>query len=81
MMKTNLGFPNDFLEQILELSADAQIERRTMAIDRPAIDRLNGEVAAYGKVLALLTGLLKREEFNAIIRKIGLAQSAPERVN
>jgi hypothetical protein len=80
-MKTNLGFANDLLEQLLELSADAQIERRTMAIDRPAIDRLNGEIAAYGKVLTVLTGLLKREEFNAIIRKMGLAQLASERVN
>jgi hypothetical protein len=80
-MRTNLGFANDFLQQILELSADAQIERRTMAIDRPAIDRLNGEVAAYGKVLAVLTRLLKREEFNAIIRETGLAEPTPERVN
>ena len=43
------------IEQILELSADAQIGRREIAKDSLAHYTVTETIAAYGKALALLT--------------------------
>jgi len=55
------------IARILELSADAHIERRLVAKDSPASHNLTGAIMAYGKVLALLTALQQREEFYTVV--------------
>jgi len=55
------------IERILELSADAHIMRRHVAKDSPAFHNLTGAINAYGKVLALLTALQRREELYAVV--------------
>jgi hypothetical protein len=62
------------IERVLELSADAQITRRQTPKDSLAFHRLTGAIAAYGKVLALLTALQQREEFYAIIAQCELSE-------
>jgi hypothetical protein len=65
MMKPNVGLANMSIERILELSADAHIRRRGTIKDSPEFHKLTGVIAAYGKVLALLTGLQQWEELRA----------------
>ena len=67
MMKHNAGLANKVIEPILELSADAHIQRRGTVKDSPEFHKLTGAIAAYGKALALLTALQQREEFYAMI--------------
>jgi hypothetical protein len=66
-MKSNSDHTGQAIQRILELSADAQITRRMVAKDSPAFHNLTGVIAAYGKTLALLTALQRREEFYAIV--------------
>jgi hypothetical protein len=65
MMKPNVGLANMSIDRILELSADAHIRRRGTIKDSPEFHKLTGVIAAYGKVLALLTGLQQWEELHA----------------
>lgn len=67
MRKPNAGLANEVVERLLELSSDAHIQRRGVAADSPAFHALTGEIAAYGKVLALLAALEEREEFDPIV--------------
>jgi hypothetical protein len=67
MMKSSSGLAAKGIERVLELSADAQINRREVAKDSPAFHNLTGAIAAYGKVLALLTTLQQHEEFCAMV--------------
>ena len=67
MMKSSSGLAAKGIERVLELSADAQITRREVAKDSSAFHNLTGAIAAYGKVLALLTALQQREEFYTIV--------------
>jgi hypothetical protein len=73
MMKPSAGLANKVIGQILELSADAQIRRRETAKGSPEFHKLTGAIAAYGKALALLTALQKREEFYAMIDQLDVA--------
>ena len=66
-MKCNSDHTGQAIQRILELSADAQITRDMVAKDSPAFHNLTGVIAAYGKTLALLTALQKREEFYTIV--------------
>jgi hypothetical protein len=66
-MKSNSDHTGQAIQRILELSADAQITRRMVAKDSPAFHNLTGVIAAYGKTLALLRALQRREEFYAIV--------------
>jgi len=50
------------IERVLELSADAHIERRSAAKDSPAFQALTGAIAAYGKVLTFLVALQTAEK-------------------
>ena len=69
MAKKSISSPaDDAVEQILDFSADAQIQRREVVKDSPAFHRFTGAIAAYGKALALLTDLQQQEEFCAIGR-------------
>ncbi len=67
VMKPNSGLANKVIERILELSADAHIQRRGTVKDSPEFHKLTGAIAAYGKALALLAALRQREEFYAMI--------------
>jgi hypothetical protein len=67
MRKFSSGHVSQAIERVLELSADAHITRRNTTKDSLAFHSLTGAIAAYGKALALLTGLQQREEFDAII--------------
>ncbi|OLB28377.1 MAG: hypothetical protein DMG41_35035 [Acidobacteria bacterium] len=49
--------PDNAIERILELSAEAQIKRREAAEDSPAFQNLTGAIVAYGKALGLLSKL------------------------
>jgi hypothetical protein len=70
MMEANSGIANKAIDQILELSADAHIRRRGTVKDSPEFHTLTGAIAAYGKALALLTALQRREEFYAMIDQL-----------
>lgn len=66
-MELNSDVANESIEGMLELSADAHIRRRGTAKDSPEFHRLTGAIAAYGKALAVLRALQKREEFYAML--------------
>ena len=75
MSKSNLSLANEVIERILELSADAHIQRSEVAKDSPAFHTLTGAIAGYGKVLALLTELQQQEEFNQIVGQFEFSES------
>ena len=75
MMKSNAGLANEVIERILELSADAHIQRSEVTKDSPAFNSLTGPIAAYGKVLALLTELQQQEEFDQIVAQFEFSES------
>jgi hypothetical protein len=74
MKKSNSGQADQAIEQVLELSADAQITRRKTPKDSPAFHSLTGAIAAYGKALAILTALQRREELYTIIAQYELSE-------
>jgi hypothetical protein len=51
--------PEDAIDRILELSAEAQTRRRETAANSSAFHKLTGAVLAYGQALDLLTKLRK----------------------
>jgi hypothetical protein len=61
-MKFNSGLAEG-IERVLELSVDAHVKRREVAMNSPDFHNLTGAIVAYGKVLALLTALQQLEEF------------------
>jgi len=70
MMKPSAGLAKTVIDRILELSADAQIRRRETVKGSPEYHKLTGAIVAYGRALALLTALQKREEFYAMIDQL-----------
>ena len=74
MRKPSSGHTSQAIERVLELSADAQITRRKTPKDSPAFHRLAGAIAAYGKALAILTALQRREEFFAVVAQYRLSE-------
>jgi hypothetical protein len=76
MMKPNGGLANKGIERILELSADAHIRRRGMVKGSPEFHKLTGAIAAYGKVLALLTAFQQLEEFYTMIDQLEMPAGA-----
>jgi hypothetical protein len=81
MMKANSCLANRVIERILELSADAQIERRGTVKDSPEFHNLAGAIRAYGKALALLDAVRKEEEFYDFLRELNLLVCVSERVH
>jgi hypothetical protein len=63
----NSGVTEKGIARILELSADAHIQRRQTTPGSPAHHKLTGMIAAYGKAIGLLNALHQREEFYFII--------------
>ena len=78
MMKADSDPASRVIERILELSADAHIERRRTAKDSPAFHNLTGAIAAYGKTLAVLIEVQRQEECYAILRELDLPTSVSE---
>ena len=72
MMRATSGLMNEAIEQVVELSADAHIQRRMTVKSSPQFHKLTGAIAAYGKTLAVLTELQQREEFFALIGEGGI---------
>lgn len=81
MKKAEAGFSNRVIEGILELSAEAQTERRKTAKDSLTFHQLGGAIAAYGKALGLLVEARKEEELYDIILELGLSECVSERVH
>ena len=81
MMKANSGLADRVIERILELSADAQIERRGTIKDSPEFHNLAGAITAYGKAISLLVTVREQEEFHEIMRELNLLVCASERVH
>jgi len=69
-MRMSSGLANLAIEAVLELSADAHIERRMTAKGSHAFHSLTGAIAAYGKTLKLLAALREREEFYATLAEL-----------
>jgi hypothetical protein len=55
--------PDEAIDQILELSAEAHTKRREAAGNSPAFHKLTGAVLAYGEALDLLTKLRKESNW------------------
>jgi hypothetical protein len=77
-MTSDTGLAKLAIAQVLELSADAHIERRMVAQDSAAFHRLTGAIAAYGKALSLLVALEEREQLYAMIAQLNLPRSVTE---
>lgn len=52
--------PDEAIDRILELSAEAQAKRREAAENSSTFNKLTGAVLAYGEALDLLTKLRKQ---------------------
>jgi hypothetical protein len=74
MLKADQGLAKKGIERILELSADAHIQRRGTVKGSPEFHHLTGAIAAYGKALALLTELQELEEVRAMISQVDLSR-------
>jgi len=61
-MEPNVALIQEFVDEILELSASAHVRRRMAAKDSPEFYALNGAISAYGSVLAILTVMRRLEE-------------------
>ena len=81
MMSFNSRVANRAIERILELSADAHIERHGAARNSPEFQNLTGAITAYGKALSLLVELQQRDEFYAMICGFDLPESDSEVVH
>lgn len=76
-MKTCSSLANALIEQVLELSAGAHIERRMTSMASESFQRLTGEIAAYSTVLSILVTLGQREEFYPMIAPVDLSKRHP----
>lgn len=71
-MKAISGLANLAIEGVLELSADAHIERKLTAKGSSDFHRLTGAITAYGNALSVLVSLKEREEVHALIVELDL---------
>jgi hypothetical protein len=55
--------PDEAIDRILELSAEAQTKRREAAENSPTFHKLRGAVLAYGEALDVLTKLRKESNW------------------
>jgi len=69
-MKISSPVANLAIERVLELSADAHIERRMSVKGSAAFQNLTGAIAAYGKALRVLVALREREELYALLAEL-----------
>jgi len=80
MITPSSGLLDNGIEQILKLSSDAHIARLCTPKDSPEFHNLTGKIRAYGKVLALLTALQKREEFLEVVSDHEFFLSPPQQL-
>ena len=71
-MKAISGLANLAIVEVLELSADAHIQRKMTARGSSDFQRLTGAITAYGNALAVLVSLQEREEWCAMIAELDL---------
>ena len=71
-MEFDANLVNEFIEQILELSADAHVRKRMAVKDSPEFHNLTGAIAAYGTVLTLFTTLQRVQGLYAKANEEGL---------
>jgi hypothetical protein len=64
-MEFDSSLVNEFIEQILELSADAHVRKRMAVKDSPEFHNMTGAIAAYGTVLTLFTTLQRVQKLCA----------------
>lgn len=62
-MELDQDLATEFIDQILELSADAHVRRRMAVKGSPEFQNLTGAIAAYGTILAIFTTLQRVREF------------------
>jgi hypothetical protein len=62
-MELDANFTDEFIDQILELSADAHVRRRATIKNSVEFHNLTGAIAAYGTILALFTTLQRVQQF------------------
>lgn len=74
-MTASSGLANLAIEGVLELSADAHIQRKMTARNSTDFQRLTGAIAAYGNTLAVLVSLQEQEELCAMIAELNLCAS------
>lgn len=76
-MRTNKSISGyKVTELILELSADAHVQRREVSKDSAAFQTLTGAIAAYGKVLEGLTILQQSEELFTLVSQHEVSDDA-----
>ncbi len=63
--------PDDAIDRILELSAEAHTKRREAALNSTMFHKLTGAVLAYGQALDLLTKLRKECSWKQSGRAVG----------
>ncbi len=63
--------PEDAIDRILELSAEAHTKRREAALNSTMFHKLTGAVLAYGQALDLLTKLRKEYSWKQSSRAAG----------
>lgn len=81
MMKGSSSLTDEAIERIVELSADAQIERRRIAKDCMAFRQLTGAITAYGKAIGILVAVREQEELWDILCTVSLLESAGEQIH
>jgi hypothetical protein len=81
MMRAKSDLANEVIGRVLQLSADAQIARRSTAKDSAAFHNLSGAIATYGKMLAILSEVRRQEEFCALRRELDLPEYATDQVH
>lgn len=74
-MRASSDLTNLAIEGVLELSANAHVQRKVAARNSSDFHRLTGAIAAYGNALAVLVALQEREEFHAMIAELDLPAS------
>jgi len=63
-MEFEPSFKNEFVEVILELSAEAHARRRLVDRGSHEFHNLTGAITAHGSVLAVFTTLQRLQEFS-----------------
>jgi hypothetical protein len=77
-MTKSLSCAEQAIERILDLSADLQIKRRAVAKYSFEFEEYSVAIAAYGKVLEVLTALLREELCSPNLGFLNSLESARE---
>ena len=77
-MMQSLSLADQAVQRILELSADLQIKRRATTKYSLEFHDYSVAIAAYGKVLEVLTALQREELYSPSLGLFGSLESSPE---